>query len=70
LVKLIKVRKSDRVLHVTEKAFNVVYSGFGYSKVEEVAKPTPDEQEQQTEAVEEQTELEEKKVKKPASKKK
>lgn len=31
----IKIKKGDRVLEVTEKAFNVVYSNYGYVKVKE-----------------------------------
>jgi hypothetical protein len=34
MAKKIKVQKGDRILEVSEKAFNVVYSAYGYTKVE------------------------------------
>lgn len=46
MAKLIEVKKGDRTLHVTEKVFRVVYSGFGYKKigeVEEVNEQQPEE---------------------------
>ncbi|MGM0903067.1 MAG: hypothetical protein ACQEXB_18460 [Bacillota bacterium] len=36
MAKLIEIKKGEQVLHVTEKAFRVVYEGYGYHKIGEV----------------------------------
>lgn len=36
MAKLIEIKKGEQVLHVTEKAFRVVYEGHGYHKIGEV----------------------------------
>lgn len=42
MAKTIKIQKDDRVLEVSEKVFNVVYSNYGYVKVEEPPKGDKD----------------------------
>jgi len=39
MAKLIQIKKGDQILHVTEKAFKVVYEGYGYHKAGEVEEP-------------------------------
>ena len=52
LTKLIEIKKGEQVLHVTEKAFNVVYSGYGYHKIGEVQEQSNDKKDEEVDLYE------------------